>query len=306
MARKLIIPGGTGFLGPLLARWFAARGWNVTIFSRSAKPVPEARVVRWDAATQGDWVGELEGADAVVNLAGRSVNCRYHARNREEILQSRVVSTRLLGAAIAGCTRPPRVWLNSSTATIYRHAEDRPMDEATGEIGVGFSVEVAQAWEAALAEADLPATRRVALRAAMVMGPQAGGPFVVFHRLARLGLGGTMGSGSQYVSWLHDDDFCRAIEWLIEREDFSGAVNLAAPTPIPNRDFMRDLRRASGAWIGLPATRWMLEVGAVFLRTETELPLKSRRVVPTRLLDAGFTFHHSAWPAAAEEIVARL
>jgi len=306
MARKLVIPGGTGFLGPLLARWFAAKGWDVTIFSRSARPVPDARVVRWDAATRGDWVGELEGADAVVNLAGRSVNCRYNAKNRAEILQSRVVSTRILGEAMATCARPPRVWLNSSTATIYRHAEDRPMDEATGEIGSGFSVEVAKDWEAALGEAHLPATRRVALRAAMVMGPQAGGPFVVFHRLARFGLGGTMGSGNQYVSWLHDEDFCRAIAWLIEHEDFSGAVNLAAPNPIPNRDFMRDVRQANGSPIGLPATRWMLEIGAFFLRTETELPLKSRRVIPTRLLDAGFTFQHPTWLEAAKEIVARL
>jgi len=306
MKRRLIIPGGSGFLGRRVAEWFAASGWDVTVLSRQGEPVPGVRVARWDGATLGDWKSVFEGAEAVLNLAGRSVNCRYNSKNRAEILDSRVNSTRILGEAIAGCTIPPKVWLNSSTATIYRHAEDRPMDDETGEIGSGFSVGIALAWEKEFFERQLPATRRLALRTAMVMGPQPGGPFVVFHRLARLGLGGTLGSGRQMVSWLHDEDFCRAVEWLIDHEEVCGPINVSAPNPLPNREFMREVRRAARAPIGLPATRWMLEVGALILRTETELPLKSRWVLPSRLKAAGFSFNHPDWPNAALEIVGRI
>src|SRR4030095_6138050 len=206
MKRRFIIPGGTGFLGKRVAQWFSDLGWEVVVFSRRKEDVPGARLVHWDGATLGPWAAALEGAETVLNLAGRSVNCRYNAKNRAEILNSRVDSTRVLGQAIASCTSPPGLWLNSSTATIYRHAQDRPMDDETGEIGSGFSVGIALAWEKELFEAAIPRTRRVALRTAMVMGPQPGGPFVVFYRLARLGLGGTLGSGRQVVSWLHDDD----------------------------------------------------------------------------------------------------
>jgi hypothetical protein len=306
MKRRLVIPGGTGFLGKRVAQWFSDLGWNVVVFSRREEDVPGARVVAWDGAALGPWVTELEGAEAVLNLAGRSVNCRYNAKNRAEILNSRVNSTRVLGQAMASCTSPPRVWLNSSTATIYRHAEDRAMDDETGEIGSGFSVGIALAWEKEFFEAAVPRTRRVALRTAMVMGPQPGGPFVVFHRLARLGLGGTLGSGRQMVSWLHDEDFCHAMQWLIDREDVSGPINVSAPHPLPNREFMREVRRAVGAPFGLPAAHWMLEIGAFFLRTETELPLKSRWVLPSELLAAGFEFRQPTWPEAANEIVARI
>jgi uncharacterized protein len=306
MKQRLIIPGGTGFLGKRVTQWFCERGWEVIVLSRRNEKMAGARVVEWDGATAGPWAKELDGARAVLNLAGRSVNCRYNARNRAEILNSRLESTRVLGAATASCSTPPRVWLNSSTATIYRHAEDRPMDDETGEIGSGFSVGIALAWEKEFFEVALPQTRRVALRTAMVMGPQPGGPFVVFHRLARLGLGGTLGSGRQMVSWLHDEDFCRAVEWLIDHEEVNGPINVSAPHPLPNREFMREVRRASNALVGLPATSWMLEIGAVFLRTETELPLKSRWVLPSRLQAAGFKFHHPTWPEAADEIVERL
>jgi uncharacterized protein len=306
MKQRLIIPGGTGFLGKRVAQWFSDLGWDAVILSRRNENVPGARVVNWDGATAGPWAEELNGADAVLNLAGRSVNCRYNSHNRAEILNSRIESTRVIGQAIASCRTPPRVWLNSSTATIYRHAEDRPMDDETGEIGSGFSVGIALAWEKEFFEADVPQTRGVALRTAMVMGPQAGGPFVVFRRLARLGLGGTLGSGRQMVSWLHDEDFCRAIRWLIDRENVHGPINLSAPNPLPNRDFMREVRRASRAPFGLPATRWMLEIGALLLRTETELPLKSRWVLPSRLQAAGFEFHHPSWPEAVNEITRRI
>lgn len=295
--KKLVLPGGSGFLGKLLARWFDGLGWDVLILARRVNPQPPVgRAAVWDGRTLGRWTEELEEADAVVNLAGRSVNCRYHARNRRGMMDSRIQSTAILGEAIARCRRPPRVWLNLSTATIYKHSFDRPMDEATGEIGAtpaakdAFSVEVAIAWERAFDAAQTPGTRKVALRTAMVLGREPGSVFQVLRRLARLGLGGAMGDGRQYMSWIHEIDFCRAVAWLIDHEDVAGPVNLAAPNPLPNRDVMRLFRQICGMPIGLPASHWMLEIGAFFLRTETELIIKSRRVVPARLLEQGFAF----------------
>ncbi len=264
--------------------------------------------MRWDGKTVGDWAAELEASAAVVNLAGVSVNCRYHARNRRAILDSRVQSTRALGQAIQGCTRPPKVWLNSSTATIYKHAFDRPMDEATGlvmgspEAKDLFSVEVAKAWEQTFFESPTPSTRKVALRTAMVMSTQPGTVYRILRRLVRCGLGGAMGSGRQYVSWIHEEDFCRAVEWLIDHDCFSGIVNLAAPHPLPNREMMRILRTACHLPIGLPASRWMLETGAIVLRTETELILKSRRVVPARLSQEGFEFRFPDLSSAVADL----
>jgi uncharacterized protein (TIGR01777 family) len=285
---RLVIAGGAGDLGRALALHFAPQ-YAVTVLSRSPRAVVGADVQRWDGETRGAWFGAVDGADVLINLAGRSVNCRYTPGNRREILESRVRSTRILGQAVAESHRPPRVWLNAASATIYRHAEDRPMDEFTGEFGAGFSVDVCRAWEAEFAAADTPHTRRVALRLAMVLA-RDGGVLPVLTRLTRAGLGGTMGPGTQYVSWIHERDLARTLDWLIERDDFDGAVNVGSPHPVPNRDLMEALRRAVGVRIGLPATRPMLEVGAVFLRTETELVLKSRRVVPARLLASGFTF----------------
>jgi uncharacterized protein (TIGR01777 family) len=250
----------------------------------------------------------LEGADAVINLAGRSVDCRYTANNRREILESRVQSTRAVGAAIAQAQQPPRVWLQMSTATIYSHRYDAPNDEASGIIGGTerdasdtwrFSIDVAKAWEAAAAERETPATRKVVLRTAMVMSSDRGGVFDTLLRLVRVGLGGAAAGGRQYVSWIHHLDFVAAILWLIDHDEMEGVVNLAAPNPLPNRGFMGALRAAWGAPIGLPATAWMLEVGTFALRTETELVLKSRRVVPGRLADAGFVFRYPEWPSAA-------
>jgi uncharacterized protein (TIGR01777 family) len=294
---NIVLAGGSGFLGQMLATHFAKQNRVVVVLTRSpSKGDRQIKEVYWDGQTLGEWVAELNGAMGVVNLAGRSVNCRYHARNRQAIQESRVRTTRLLGNAIAQCAQPPCVWLNSSTATIYRHSLDQAMDEETGEIGAtpeakdAFSVEVARAWEQALTDARTPATRKLALRTAMVLGPGEGGVFRVLRRLVRLGLGGRMASGRQFVSWIHEDDFCRAIDWLVEREDLSGPVNLAAPGAVTNSEMMRALRRVCGMRIGLPATRWMLEVGACLLRTETELIIKSRRVTPARLLASGFDF----------------
>src|SRR5207245_868922 len=235
-------------------------------------------------------------AHALINLAGRSVNCRYNARNRREILESRVQSTRVLGEAISRCRQPPRVWLNASTATIYKHTFDREMDEATGEIGAtpeakdAFSIEVAKAWEKTFFEAPTPDTRKVALRTAMVFAEDHGGVYRTLRSLTRWGLGGSIAGGRQFISWIHEADFCRAVEWLIDRDDFSGPVNLASPNQIPQREMMRIIRRELGVPFGLPATRRMLEVAAVVHRTEAELIIKSRRVAPGRLLEAGFQF----------------
>jgi uncharacterized protein (TIGR01777 family) len=310
---KIVIAGGSGQVGQILARRFGARGDEVVILCRSAS-VPAGRAVAWDGKTASAWAKEIDGADIVVNLAGRSVNCRYTEENLRAMLESRVDSTRAVGRAITDAARPPRVWLQMSTATIYAHRFDAPNGESTGIIGGSEpdapaywarSVEIAKAWEAELARAETPKTRKVALRTSMVMSPDRDGIFDVMLRLVRRGLGGRAASGAQFVSWIHDEDFSRAIDFLIEHDDLDGAVNLAAPNPLPYVDFMRAMRDAAGVRVGLPATRWMLELGAWAMRTDTELVLKSRRVVPERLLAAGFHFDFDQWPAAANDLVRR-
>lgn len=312
-ALRVVLAGGNGQIGTLLARHFHQRVNQVVVIARSAQPAPW-RVIRWDGSTLGDWTRELEGTDVLINLAGRNVNCRYTSANQREIKESRVQSTLLLGQAIGQLAHPPRLWMNASTATIYRHALDRAMDEDTGEIGGNekncpsswrFSIDVATSWEKAFFSAVAPHTRKIALRSAMTMSPDAGGIFAELLRLVRFGLGGTAGSGDQFISWIHGADFIRSIEFLIDREEIEGPVNLAAPSPLPNREFMRALRQAWGTPVGLPAPRPMLELGAVFLGTETELVLKSRRVIPGRLLRAGFEFQFREWPGAARDLVGR-
>jgi len=308
---KIVIPGGSGQVGTVLARAFVHDGHEVAVLSRRQQIRPW-RVVLWDGATLRNWAKEIDGCDAVINLAGRSVNCRYTAANRREILDSRVLSTRVVGQAIAEARRPPRVWLQASTATIYSHRYDGANDERWGVLGGDessapsawrFSTDVARAWEAALNEARVERTRKVAMRTAATLSPDAGGIFDTLLALVRHGLGGSAGDGRQFVSWIHYEDFIRAARWLIAHDEISGAVNVAAPNPLPNADFMRILREASGAPIGLPATNWMLELGAIVMRTETELVLKSRRVVPARLLEHGFTFTFPEWRDAARDLV---
>ena len=307
---KIVIPGGSGQVGTMLARAFHPDGHDVVVLSR--RPVPRPwRVVAWDGATPGAWQREIDGCDVVINLTGRSVNCRYTAAHQQEILQSRVLSTRVVGQAIARASRPPRVWLQASTATIYAHRYDGPNDEYSGILGGGesgapaawgFSIEVARAWEAAFDGAIVDKTRKIALRSAMTLSPDPGGIFDALLGLVRRGLGGSAGDGRQFMSWIHYEDFVAAVRWLIERDDMEGIVNVAAPNPLPNAEFMRMLREACGALFGLPAHKWMLEIGAVFMRTETELILKSRRVVPARLLEHGFRFNYPDWPSAARDL----
>lgn len=327
----------------MLAEYLGGKGYDIVVLSRSARndlavgnseqerqtewPQKETKhtkgtgelqitdsklqIVQWDGRTLGEWTKEIDGAFAVINLTGRSVNCRYNARNRREILESRVLSTRVVGEAIGRCVNPPAVWLNASTATIYKHSIDMPMDEdaamaATADAKDEFSVEVAMAWEKALFEANTPGKRKVALRISMVLVDEPGSVFPVLRGLVRRGLGGAQAGGKQYVSWIHAEDFCRAIEWVLAHDEVSGGINVAAPNPITNGEMMGVLRRVCGMRIGLPATRWMMEVGAFFMRTETELMLKSRRVVPGKLLAGGFEFRFPQFEPAARELEMKL
>lgn len=348
-ARRMVLAGGSGFLGGLLTRHFAERGWDIIILTRGmigqasclSEPPKTARTqssngredlptgrhgpigtqqqtgnvsfLRWDGRTPGEWTTALEGAQVVINLAGRSVNCRYHARNRRLMLDSRVEATRVIGEAIGHCRRPPQVWLNLSTATIYKHTFGQPWDErgnigATPEAKDAFSIEVATAWERAFDEAITSVTRKIALRSAMVFGlsGDANNVHRVLRRLTRFGLGGRMGSGRQFVSWIHERDFCRAVEFIIEHGSLAGPVNLAAPNPLTNSQMMRIYRRRLSRPIGLPAPEWLLELGAFFLRTETELIIKSRRVVPGRLREAGFKFEFQHLNDALDDLERRL
>jgi uncharacterized protein (TIGR01777 family) len=309
MKPKIILAGGSGFLGRVLADYFAARAVEVVVLTRNPRTgTGLIREVRWDGRAVGEWFGELDGARALVNLAGVSVNCRYHARNRKLMLDSRLDSTRVLGEAIAHCANPPPVWLNSSTATIYKHTFGAPWDES-GEIGGCaeakdiFSVHIATEWERVLEEANTPRTRKVALRSAMVLGHASNSVLPNMLRMARLGLGGSMADGRQFVSWIHQEDFCHAVQWIMEQESISGAVNLAAPNPVTNAEFMATIRKVCRVRFGLPAPRWLLEIGAFLMRTETELIIKSRRVVPGKLLASGFIFQHPHLLPAIEQLV---
>lgn len=292
MKRKIILAGGSGFLGQILSQHFSAQGDEVIIFSRSAKASSaNVRYQEWDGKHLGKWAESLEQASVLINLTGKSVNCRYNAQNKAEIYASRLESTAILGEALRNCQNPPPLWLNASSATIYRHALDKAMDEAQGEFGEGFSVDVCQQWEAIFWKQETANTRKVALRLAMVLG-KSGGVMKPFKNLVRMGLGGTQGSGKQYISWLHETDFIAMIEYFMQQENLEGNFNCSSPNPVPNRAFMQALRAEMKMPIGLPANKLMLEIGAVFMQTETELILKSRRVVPRKLLETGFTFRY--------------
>lgn len=301
---RLVVFGGSGYLGRALTSFFGEKGWQVSVVSR-ARPDFEARFVAWDGETLGAWAREVDGADAVINLAGKSVNCRYNARNKRLIRESRTQTTGLVARAIIESNNPPRVWLNASSATFYRHALDCSMDEEAGEAGSGFSVEVVKAWEDALFSPALPLTRRVALRLAMAFGPGKGGVYEAFASLAKVGFAGPMAGGRQFVSWIHVRDFVRACEFLIQHDELEGPVNITSPNPRTNAQFLSDLRRSLKIPFALPTAKWQLELGAALRGTETELLLKSRRVVPKRLLETGFEFDFPRWIDAARDIVGK-
>ena len=307
---KVVLAGGSGHVGAVLLRHFAARKDETIVLSRSPKPGG----MKWDGRTLGQWVDVVDGADVNINLAGRSVDSRSHDGNLREMLDSRVDSTRVIGQAIANSVRPPKLWLQASTATIYAHRFDAANDEKTGVIGGdepgaprtwNASIKIAKAWEEELAAAVTPRTRKVAMRSAMTMSPDRGSVFDVLASLARLGLGGRLGSGKQYVSWVHEFDFARAVQFLIEHEELEGPVNICSPYPLPQEEFARILREAVGARLALPVPEWLVEIGTWLRQTESELVLKSRRVVPRRLLEAGFEFRFQTWAEAALDLSRR-
>lgn len=292
--KKVILAGGTGFIGNYFEKRFKELGYTVEIISR------HSRHITWN--DKSAIIEALEGADLLLNLAGKSVNCRYNAKNKKEIMTSRLGTTKILGDAVQACQTPPKVWMNASTATIYRHAEDRPMTEETGEIGTGFSVDVATAWEKAFFSFDLPDTRQVALRTAIVLGKE-GGVMTPYKNLVKFGLGGVQGSGKQKFSWIHVEDLFQIVLFLQDREELSGVFNCSAHNPVTNEKLMKKLRKRIGVPFGLPATKWMLELGSVAIRTETELVLKSRWVVPERLEREGYEFTFKTLDQAFEDIL---
>ncbi|KIL36078.1 NAD-dependent epimerase [Gordoniibacillus kamchatkensis] len=294
MAKKVVLAGGTGFIGSYFEEKLTNLGYEVVTVSR------QSGHVSWN--DEQGIVQALEHSDLLVNLAGKSVDCRYNDKNKADILRSRTETTRLLGNALLACKNPPPLWINASTATIYRHAEDRPMTEDGGELGSGFSVEVAKAWEQAFFSFALPATRQAALRIAIVLG-RNGGVMAPYKNLVRFGLGGVQGPGSQRFSWIHVEDLFRIVLFLKESEHISGVFNCSAPYPITNRELMNRLRSAMGRRVGLPSPEWLLEIGAFLIRTETELILKSRWVLPDRLQREGFAFTFDTIDKALQDVL---
>ncbi|MCT2536903.1 TIGR01777 family oxidoreductase [Aquibacillus koreensis] len=294
MKKHVVIAGGTGFIGSYLQHKFQEQGYKVSIISRQTPHIS------WK--DQASIVQALEGAELLINLAGKSVNCRYNEKNKKAIMDSRTETTTILGNAILSCENPPKIWMNSSTATIYRHAEDRPMTEEGGELGEGFSVDVAKAWEETLLSFDLPNTRQIALRIAIVLG-KGGGVMTPYKNLVRFGMGGVQGSGKQKFSWIHVEDLLQIILFLRDRHDLTGIFNVSAPNPVSNKELMTTIRRAMGVSFGLPAPRLMLEMGAIFIRTETELVLKSRWVIPERLEREGFQFSFPTLEKTIKDII---
>lgn len=305
MRPKIIIPGGTGFIGKYASEYFHNKDFEVIVLTRK-KGFNRNGItyLNWDGRMLGDWAKTFENAKLILNLAGKSVDCRYHEKNKKAILDSRIDSTKIIGEAIKNCENPPQIWMNAASATIYKHTLEEPAnDEIKGVIGSGFSVEVCKAWEATFDNCETPKTRKIKLRTAITLGKK-GGVMSPLRNLVRLALGGHQGTGNQYVSWLHVEDFVRIVEYLMERKDIDGIINCASPNPEPNRGFMATLRKVTGHVIGLPAPAWLLEIGAVFIRTETELILKSRKVFPKRLLDEGFVFKFPELERAMTDLVA--
>ncbi|SKA03033.1 hypothetical protein SAMN04488128_102370 [Chitinophaga eiseniae] len=304
--KRIIIAGGTGFIGHGLVEYFGADN-DIVILTRQPQPGNgRVQYIAWDGRTRGDWAAALEGADLLINLTGRSVNCRYNETNRQAIFNSRTDATRVLGEVVQTLEKPPQLWVNAASATIYRHAEDRPMDEFTGEIANDFSVQVCKRWETTFNEITLPHTRKIILRIGVTLGWQPGGVMHPYLNLVKFGLGGYQGSGRQMFTWVHINDVCRMIRWLYDNDSTSGVYNCTAPHPVPNRTFMRLLRKTAGHLFGLPAPAPLLSIGAALIGTETELLLKSRWVLPTRALQEGFVFQFPVLETAFPDILAHM
>ncbi|MEH7223446.1 TIGR01777 family oxidoreductase [Bacillus sp. JJ1566] len=291
--KKIVLAGGTGFVGTYFSKKFSDLGYDVKVISRNAPNIT------WD---DRDGIMEaLENSEMLINLAGKSVNCRYNEKNKQEIFTSRTETTKILGDALKDCKNPPKIWINSSTATIYRHAEDRPMTEEEGEIGTGFSVEVAKSWEEAFFSYHFENIRQIALRISIVLGA-GGGVMIPYQNLVRFGLGGIQGPGTQKFSWIHIEDLFNIILYIRNHNHLRGVFNCSTPNPITNHELMKSLRKAYNRNIGLPAPVWLLELGAIFIRTETELILKSRWVIPERLEKEGFLFSYPTIDEALAQI----
>ncbi|WP_299608536.1 TIGR01777 family oxidoreductase [uncultured Aquimarina sp.] len=300
--KKLVIAAGTGFLGDILVEYFKNKVDTIIILTRGEnRTLNNIRYVQWDAKSIGNWQSELEGADVLINMTGKSVDCRYHQKNKDLILSSRVESTNVLGKVISNCVNPPKVWLNSSTATIYRHSLDMEMDEINGEIGTGFSVNVATNWEHAFFSHHTPKTRKVALRTSIVLGKK-GGALQPILNLVKIGFGGKQGKGNQKFSWIHEIDFARSLEFIINNPEMEGPINIVAPNPSDNKTLMQTLRKVTNINIGIPLPKFLLEIGARMIKTETELILKSRNVIPKKMLEAGFQFTYPDLTEATKEL----
>lgn len=316
--KKIVIAGGTGFIGQEMIKYWGkenqliiltrqipgARNNRNKYYSLSNENLMHVKFIKWDGKTTGDWVKEIDAANLVINLAGKTVNCRYNEKNKKEILDSRTDAVKAIGAAIRQVSTAPKCWINASSATIYRHATDRPQDEYNGEFEDGFSVKVCQLWEKIFYDQPTPDTRKVALRMAITLGP--GGVLIPYFNLLKFGLGGKQASGKQMYSWVHIEDTCRMIEWIAEKEKIEGTYNCASPNPVNNAIFMKTLRKATGTKIGVPAFEWMLKTGARIIGTERELVLKSRWVIPTKILETGFRFKYPLLKDAFADIISKV
>jgi uncharacterized protein (TIGR01777 family) len=303
--KKIVLAGGTGFIGNGLIKHFGNNNDIIVLTRHPLANHGRIKYVWWDGKTLHGWEQQLENTDLLINLAGKSVNCRYNEKNKQEIFDSRTATTKILGAAILTLKHPPLRWINAGSATIYRHAEDRPMDEFTGEIRDDFSVQVCKQWEAAFDEIHTPDTRKAVLRIAITLGAE-GGVMMPYLNMVKFGMGGHQGSGRQQYSWVHISDVCSMMEWLHDHPEQEGVFNCSSPNPVSNKQFMQTMRKATRNPFGLRATSWMLSIGACLVGTEKELLLKSRWVVPTRALQAGFTFKFPQLQAAVENIISQL
>src|SRR5690606_4406538 len=301
--KKIIIAGGTGFLGKVLINHFKDKVSQIIVLSRSeSKKEMNVQYVLWDAKTLSGWESQLENADVLINLTGKSVDCRYTKKNRELIYNSRIESTKILNEAVSLCHQPPKLWLNSSTATIYRNSTDKQMDEYTGEIGNDFSMNIAKAWEKEFFTFKVQGTRKVALRTSIVLGKH-GGAFKPLKSIVKIGFGGKQGNGNQFVSWIHEEDFARAVEFIINNNIIDNIINVVSPLPVRNKQFMASLRKALNMSVGIPVNKTLLELGSKIIQTETELVLKSRNVIPKRLTEYGFTFKYQTLEKAFSNII---
>ena len=295
---KIIIAAGTGFLGKNLEKYFVEKGNEVYILTRNPKRKNE---IHWDAKTLGEWKNLLEGSDVLINLAGKSVDCRYTEKNKKEIYDSRIESTKVLQQAINQCINKPKVWLNASSATIYVHSETHLNTEGNGIVGDDFSMNICKSWEKEFFKSETENVRKVALRTSIVLGNN-GGAFPKLKMIIKFGLVGKQGRGNQNVSWIHIDDFCRAVEFILDNENIVGEINITAPNPLSNEDFMRKLRKQMKIPFGLNAPVWQLEIASIFLNTETELLLKSRNVYPEKLIQNSFEFMYPTVEKAFEDL----